>query len=383
MSDRIEYEKRALPYIQTLLDQQEPPRLYAICTGACAGLQKTLWSVPGISGLLVGASFPYDIAATTETLGYIPESYVSAETAMGLAHTAYMKALASPRTGTPIGLGVTGSVASLREHRGDHRAWIATTTPTLVGLRCLTLPKGVGMDARLADDLAIEGEALNSVLDMTGNHFVPMPNYGTRTFMNGVTHGPRTMTSVSHDVFHQYPMFHADGSRSKAPEGPSMLLYPGAFNPPHKGHLGLAREAERVSGRPVVFHITQQTLHKTALTVPEMLARARALRGHDVLFGFDNALYIEKARQHPGAGIVLGADALARMLDPRWCPVDPMIDEFLALGTRFYVAGRVIEGRLVQLENIDMPSVFRDLCVAVPGRWDISSTEIRNTKVSP
>jgi hypothetical protein len=103
------------------------------------------------------------------------------------------------------------------------------------------------------------------------------------------------------------------------------------------------------------------------------------LRGQDALFSRGEPLYLDKARRYPACAFVLGTDALLRLLDPKW-GIDPttLIAEFRALGTRFYVASRVVEGELVTLR--DLPEAPRDLCTELPGRWDISSTALRDAR---
>ena len=89
-------------------------------------------------------------------------------------------------------------------------------------------------------------------------------------------------------------------------------------------------------------------------------------------------LFIDKARQFPGAGIAVGADALARMLDPAWGPAIPeILAQFRALGTRFYVAGRMFGGRWATLDDVAIPGAFRDLFTAIDGRHDVNSSELR------
>lgn len=89
-------------------------------------------------------------------------------------------------------------------------------------------------------------------------------------------------------------------------------------------------------------------------------------------------LFIDKARQFPGAGIALGVDALVRMLDPSWGPnVAEMLETFRALGTRFYVVGRSVDGRWTTIDDVPIPDRVRRLFESVEGRHDVSSTELR------
>jgi hypothetical protein len=92
-------------------------------------------------------------------------------------------------------------------------------------------------------------------------------------------------------------------------------------------------------------------------------------------------LFIDKAHQFPGAGIVLGVDSLIRMLDPAWGPsIGEMLDDFRALGTRFYVVGRLVGDRWMTLDDLAIPDAFAELFEAVDGRLDVSSTALRHDR---
>src|SRR5690349_12615010 len=102
-------------------------RVFLACTGAGAGLQQRLWAPPGASEWLVGGLFPYATDETDLFLGFRPDSYCSERTALELAMSAFMRA-AAPAIGSPVGIGITASVASLRAHKGDHRIFAAAIT---------------------------------------------------------------------------------------------------------------------------------------------------------------------------------------------------------------------------------------------------------------
>jgi nicotinic acid mononucleotide adenylyltransferase len=156
------------------------------------------------------------------------------------------------------------------------------------------------------------------------------------------------------------------------------LAFPGTFDPPHEGHFGMARAVEAVTGKRAVWWITADPPHKPSVPFAELLGRVTRLKGHDTLFSRGDPLYIDKARRYPGCAFVIGTDALARMLDPKWGPsVAALVDEFRRLETRFYVTSRVVDGALVTLR--DLPDAPADLCIEVEGRWDVSSTELRRS----
>src|SRR5574339_1281114 len=124
--------------------------IHIIATGAGAGLQQRLWEVPGSSAYLSGCTFPYATEEQEELLGFRPEHFCSEEAAVDLASAAYMKAYKFGGK-KQIGLGITASVASEKEHRGEHRVFICCMTEDNVQLFHRTLEKGVGQGKRHED----------------------------------------------------------------------------------------------------------------------------------------------------------------------------------------------------------------------------------------
>ena len=335
-------------------------RLYIVSTGAGAGIQKTLWEVPGISSVLVGAEFPYAPEATDRFLGFKPKQYCSEDTAILFALEAYSRAFTidGPQA---IGIGLTASVASRVAHRGDHRVFIARADKTGVRLFSETLEKGVGSVARREDGDRCDDRALLTLL---------YPDSGIP--MIDVT--DRAMT-----LFMEHPYFLSNGQREQLPHNAGLVLFPGAFNPPHESHKWLAKT------QYAIFHITTNPPHKPALNVIEMVERAKLLEGFDRMFTQDDPLYLDKARRFPGAKIIIGVDAFERMLDPKWgVEIKPLIKEFQTLGIRFLVADREVNGLVETLNDVNgltVPLLGISQRIEQPAQnLGLSSTAIRNKK---
>jgi nicotinamide mononucleotide (NMN) deamidase PncC len=335
--------------------------LHVAATGAAAGVQGRLWERAGASAFLSGCSFPYAAEETAELLGFAPERLCSEETAIDLASAAYMKAY---RLGgkAPVGLGVTCAVATNRERRGAERAHVCVIARSVVRVAKLELEPGT---LRAVAGAACDEAALALLGGALG---LGAPAGGAGT--DG--------TSSALARFLGRPYLAPDGSRHAGrPEGRAALM-PGAFNPPHEGHLGIASEVEREHGLPVIFHVTANAPHKAPLSVQELLERAKLLRGERALFTRGEALYIEKARRFPGTPLVMGADALLRMLDPKWGPEVPaMLAELAALGTTFFVSPR--DGITVDacFARFGLGSEFRGLFTELSGAYASSSTSLR------
>ena len=342
-------------------------RLALAATGAGAGIQEVLWRVPGCSSFLVGAAFPYDAAETEAFLGFRPEQFASDETAIDLASAAYVRAVDPQSFGgaaRPIGLGVTASVATTKAHRGEHRFHVAAVTANLTVGRSVVLPKGIGAERRRLDGDTVDEVALQVLFDVAGIARDPaLEDWRAR----------------AREQFFARPYWDAAGKRHAASALPvGAAIFPGAFDPPHEGHLALARETG--TALPAVFAICATPPHKPELSVGDMLRRTKLLGGRDRLFTEGDPLYLDKARRFPGRTFLLGTDALLRMLDPRWgTPVEPMLAEFAQLGTRFRVSARLVEGVLVTPDEViaGVAPEHRELFESVPGRWDVSSSEVR------
>lgn len=345
--------------------------VYVVATGAGAGIQESIWRVPGCSSFFRGASFPYDPAESSLFAGIHPDRFVSHEFAMDLACAAYMKAvdLQNPEI-EPVGLAVTASVATNREHRGEPRAHISVLTRTRAFALSLTFESGVGAEARFRDGRAVDAAALKLLMEAVEST------------------EERTDFTLDHELvarFFQNPVFWPDGHRdSESCLDRAWPLFPGAFNPPTEGHEAIAntlRGTDRVC--EPVFAICLNPPHKPPLSVQEMLRRAKMLRHRVVYFSRNDPLYIDKARQHPGAPLVIGADALLRLVDTKWTtnPTE-LLEEFLSLDTKLLVFGREVGRRYVTAQEaiarmpLDAKRRTR-LFRAIDGRWDVSSTVLR------
>jgi hypothetical protein len=103
---------------------------------------------------------------------------------------------------------------------------------------------------------------------------------------------------------------------------------------------------------------------------------------YPTVFSQGDPLFIDKARKHPGAHFAIGADTFDRMLNPKWGPVEPMIAEFRSLGTRFYVAPRVVDGKLMNCGDVCAKWNTYDWVFEHLPRFeavDISSSNIRKS----
>lgn len=344
-------------------------RIFITATGAGAGAQNKIWSVPGCSKYFAGAAFPYGMDQVDELLGFRPDKYCSEDTALDLAMSSYMRAWSGYGCNA-IGVGLTASVASTERHRGEHEIFAAMVDNDGAVTVHTVLKKGKGDKARKRDGNKADRLIANLI----------------RLSVKGCTPsiGVKFATAKATERFFSNPCFDTDGTRHKNfiyPKPGPGPIYPGAFDPVHRWHIAIAEAASHLT----IFNITQDSPHKPPLSLANMLQRAKLLKGRRVLFSRGDPLYIDKARNNPGQSLVIGSDALKRMLDPKWGPdVKEMLYEFVSLYTTFLVAPRIVNGAVLSMDNVlDSSGVdfqvrqdlFRELKVEPS---DISSSSIRS-----
>lgn len=370
---------------------ESPWKAVIACTGAGAGLQQLLWGVPGASATVLDAVMPYDRFALADFIGHEPEKYCSRDTALWMAAAAYRRAYelgirggeAKPQV---MGLGLTAAVATTAQKKGDHRLFVAVKTADQIVTVSATLTKGK-LD-RVGEGTACDLVALEAMLAAAGLSQVSMPSCGllSEEIDSGGFVTPRIVERFERsdiDPFER-PLFLPDGARAMldALDPAKHILFPGSFAPLHFGHEAMAMQAERMSGKKVVFSITGTHPDKGVIPADELLRRAEQFRwSWPVAFTQGAALYVEKARMFPKFGFLIGVDAVLGILDPKYYGGvngrDAMLAELASLGTRYHVVGRQIGDRFVTLEDIDLPEYHAHLFKPVSGRWDVRSRDLR------
>jgi hypothetical protein len=363
-----------------------PGRCVLALTGGGTSAAALLLSVPGGSRTVLEVVVPYDERALTDFLGRRPEQFCSAATGGDLATRALERARwLAP--GEPVGgVGCTASLATDRPKRGDHRFHVAVRRGEDGHRYALTLTKGArdrdGEEAVLTSVLL---NALAEALGVAGR--VPVP-----LFRGEVLHEERVPEAGPLAAFLRGDVaavcVEADGRvRVEAPR-PAVLL-PGAFNPVHEGHRGLAATAARLAGGPAAFELSVTNVDKPALAPEEVRRRLAQFSWEGPLWLTRASTFAEKAVLFPGVAFVVGADTAARVVSPRYYGESAgRMEQALATmrerGCSFLVAARADgAGRLVTLADLALPEAHRDLFRPVPVeafRLDLSSTQLRGQR---
>lgn len=359
-------------------------RIYVCASGAGAGIQNYLWEVPGCSKYFIGAVFPYSTNEMDKFLNFKPEKYCSRQTAMEIAFESFYRAV-DPNDlqskNTNIGVGLTGVVASTREHKGGNRVFCSIVTNTETHLFTVELPMGVGFHARRNDGNISNFLALFGIGKVAGINFENdiLQLAEEYNFKHEVIPNEEAVNlllkypSWSGDKRHEYKTCHK-------------VIFPGAFNPPHEGHFEMSKEVAKNVGELTLFTVSVDNPHKPKLLVGDILRRSKMLQGQERIFTLGEPLYLDKAKNHKGKKFLIGSDALERLLDPVWGPnTKEVLDGFKECEIEFFVSERTLNDKEITLESIyqkyPLALEYKDLFTIVNTKINMSSTEIRNRKI--
>lgn len=395
--------------------RQSQLKFVVMISGGGSAFLSDYLSVPGASQTFLEGRIPYAPLATDDFLGFHPENYTSERTARLLAAAALRRAQVVAPDADPsalLGVGATAALVSERPKKGEHRVYCSVLSRFGAFSASLTLKKNArsrAQEERLAADFIFS--TLKKVVGEFEN--APREDYWTekKESLPLQTLEPLScddVASVSSIFLNPeaatflYAPEDADGRALLAkngrvaplPRSPQKnvpcLLFPGSFNPAHRGHAAIAQIASSRLCLPVVFEISAHNVDKPPLDPLELARRAAQLNErvpNSTLWIVNAPRFVQKARIFPGAVFIAGTDTILRLADPKYennCLLqrDSVLEELRALNARFLVFTRRIKGEILSPETLNdkLPPALRQLCEFIPQDVfidDVSSSEIR------
>ena len=360
-----------------------PYRAVVYVTGGAAQALTWLGELPGSSRTLIEAAIPYQQSAVADLLGHTPKKFTSPETARALAEKAYERALGWTNRAEPvIGIGCTASLATLRPKRGKHRVIVAAREGSHVTTYDLTLSKGKRTRAEedsLASCLVIR--ALADACGLKADVGVKLKR-SERVQVKQTASGSAVSLLLAGKI--QAVLVQPDGKMlQNFPASPALL--PGAFNPLHEAHRGLAEAASQQLGKEVIFELSVKNVDKPPLGEAEIALRLRQFAWSSSLVLTNAATFHEKAELFPGCTFVVGSDTAERIFAEGYYgsrkAMHTALKRIQELGCRFLVAARM-HGKVCRtLDDLAVPSEFSALFTTIPEqkfRMDISSSQLRS-----
>ena len=359
-----------------------PTKAVIAATGGGAQALTWLLGVPNASRTVLEITVPYADAALTELLGRAPAQVVSEEVAMDMAQLAYERAEHLSGDPSSTGIGATATIRTQREKRGEHRCFVAVCSSE--GRRGYGVTMVKGMRERQAEDEIVSRLIVGLLAEESGVDFDVPLGLSDMERLEVLEEPGRDLVRDLLEGSASYVVVDRDGSASAGPPYPLALL-PGSFYPLHGGHEALARVASEILDMEVAFELSTANVDKPPLTYAEVSRRLRQFEGRAKVVLTRAATFAEKARVLPGSTFVIGFDTAMRLFDPKYyggsaASMNEALAELQGSGCRFLVAGRVEDDRFRSLDDVGVPTGFKDMLAGIPEsafRRDVSSTEIR------
>ena len=350
-----------------------PYKLVFVSSGGGTKAISDLLKVPGASQTILESYIPYSRKSMDEYLKIQPSYYCGLQTTINMAVTAFDRAKKLAPEYDPkylLGVAVTATLSTTYEKLGTHRFFICIQGYDATHVVSHYLTKG----KRTRDsEEKVVSECLKRLIGIVSGLDLKLPELAQELSYEIVS---------AKQEWHDLESGHIDYVTKSG--SPTKLIFPGTFQPFHKGHSSIQKIAEEKIGESATFEISISNVEKTLLSYYEIEKTLGQFKGDQNWVLTNAPTFVEKAEIFKESTFVMGMDTLIRLFDPKFYENDQVmrssLNVFIENNIRFLIFGRQIGSQFMTLNDFLIPKEFKDRFIGITEqefREDISSSAIK------